>query len=92
MEPATHVTRELGKQERSDETMEIVIDEKVSSKEDLEKLGISAGDFISLDPRTTVTPSGYIKSRHLDDKASCAVLLTLAKYLKDQGGTPKRAG
>lgn len=63
---------------RSDESLEIVIDEEVASKADVEKLGIGVGDFISFDPRTVVTQSGYIKSRHLDDKASSAVLLTLA--------------
>lgn len=64
---------------RSDETLEIVIDEEVSCKADVEQLGIAPGDFISLDPRTVITESGYVKSRHLDDKASSAVLLTLAR-------------
>ncbi|MDD4693665.1 MAG: M42 family metallopeptidase [Firmicutes bacterium] len=91
LEPAAHVNRDLGKLERNDETMEIVLDEKAVSKEDLEKLEISAGDFISLDPRTKVTNSGYIKSRHLDDKASAAILLTLAKYLKENKVELKRA-
>lgn len=81
--PATHVNSELKKEPRNDETMEIVLDEKVFTKEDLFKLGLSAGDFASLDPRTRVTASGFIKSRHLDDKASAAVLVGLAKYLKE---------
>lgn len=68
---------------RSDETLEIVVDEEVSCKEDVEKLGIGVGDFISFDPRTTITPSGYVKSRHLDDKASSAVLLTLAREVAE---------
>lgn len=80
--PATHVNGELKNEPRNDETMEIVLDEKVFNKEELLKLGLSAGDFVSLDPRTRVTASGFIKSRHLDDKASAAVLLGLAKYLK----------
>jgi len=81
--PAVHVNSELKKEPRNDETMEVVLDEKVFTKEDLLKLGLSAGDFISLDPRTKVTASGFIKSRHLDDKASAAVLLGLAKYLTE---------
>ena len=32
-----------------------------------------------MDPRTTVTESGYIKSRFLDDKLSAAILLGLAR-------------
>ncbi len=82
--PAAHVNRDLGKEKRSDETMEVVIDEKVSSEKEVEKLGISNGDFISLDPRTIVTKSGFIKSRHLDDKASAGVLLTLAQMVADK--------
>ena len=74
-----HVWGDHTAEARGDQTLEIVIDEEVSSKADVEKLGIAAGDFVSFDPRTVVTESGYIKSRHLDDKASSAVLLTLAR-------------
>lgn len=81
--PAVHVNKELGKIERSDKNVEVVIDEKVSNKKDVEKLGISAGDFISFDPRTIITISGFIKSRHLDDKASAGLLLSLAKLVTD---------
>ncbi|MCD4651332.1 MAG: M42 family metallopeptidase, partial [Candidatus Cloacimonetes bacterium] len=79
--PASHVNRKAGSTERTDETMEVVLDEKVFDKNDVKKLGINAGDFISFNPRTVVTKSGYIKSRHLDDKASAAVLIALAKYI-----------
>lgn len=68
---------------RSDETLEIVLDEEVSCKADVEKLGIGVGDFVSFDPRTVITESGYVKSRHLDDKASSAVLLTLAREVAE---------
>ncbi len=81
--PAVHVNKELGKLERSDKNVEVVIDEKVSNKKEVEKLGISAGDFISFDPRTIITNSGFIKSRHLDDKASAGILLSLAKQVKE---------
>jgi len=82
--PAAHVNRELAKDKRSDETMEVVIDEKVGCVKEVEKLGISAGDFISLDPRTIITKSGFIKSRHLDDKASAGILLALAQMVADK--------
>lgn len=68
---------------RSDETLEVILDEEVSCKADVEKLGIGVGDFISFDPRTIITESGYVKSRHLDDKASSAVLLTLAREIAE---------
>lgn len=75
--------------ERNTTNMEIRIDEKISSKEDVEKLGIQVGDFVSFDPRATLTSSGYIKSRHLDDKAGVIALLGMAKYLKENNITPK---
>ena len=41
------------------------------------------GDIVAFDPRTTITQSGYIKSRFLDDKLSAAILLGYAAYLKE---------
>jgi len=74
---------DAAKQERSEDNMEIRLDEVVKSRDDVKKLGIGVGDFVAFDPRTTVTESGFIKSRHLDDKASVAVLLGVAKYLTE---------
>ncbi len=71
------------KLERVQANMEIRLDEKVSTATDTENLGINVGDFVSLDPRTEITPSGFIKSRHLDDKASVAVMLGVAKYYQE---------
>ena len=39
--------------ERNTDNMEIRLDEKVSSKEDVEKLGINVGDFVFFDPRVS---------------------------------------
>ncbi|NLB90159.1 MAG: M42 family metallopeptidase [Clostridiales bacterium] len=63
---------------RTDETLEVVLDELVSSEDDVKHLGIRPGDYISFDPRTLYTSSGYLKSRHLDDKASAGILLSIA--------------
>ena len=41
--------------------MEVRIDEVVTSKEDVLNLGICPGDFIFIDPKTTITESGFIK-------------------------------
>ena len=45
---------------------------------------------VCFEPRTRITPSGYIKSRFLDDKLSAAILMGYAKYLKDESVTPER--
>lgn len=81
--PAVHVHKDISGIIRDDSNIEVVIDEKVKNKEDVLKLEISAGDFITFDPRTIFTESGFIKSRHLDDKASSGILIALAKYLKE---------
>ena len=44
-------------------------------------------DFVSFDPRFVVTPTGFVKSRFLDDKVSAAILLTLLKKYKKEGIT-----
>jgi putative aminopeptidase FrvX len=82
--PAVHVYKDTASRPRDDSNMEIVLDEVVKSKEDTLKLEISAGDFITFDSRTIVTKSGFVKSRHLDDKASAGILLALAKMVKDK--------
>jgi putative aminopeptidase FrvX len=70
--------------ERKADTMQVRLDEKVSSKEDTRNLGIEVGDFVVFDPRTVITESGFIKSRHLDDKAGVAVILGILKAIKDK--------
>ena len=45
--------------------MEVRLDEKVTNEKETRALGIEVGDFVSLDPRTIVTDTGFIKSRHL---------------------------
>ena len=57
---------------------------------DVEALGIETGCFISWDPRTVLTESGYLKSRHLDDKASAGMLLALARMVAEGKITLKR--
>ena len=87
MAPAVHVYKEASSQERTEETMEVRIDELVRNEEDVRKLGIQPGDIIAIDPKTTITPSGFIKSRFLDDKISAAIFLTLLKALKEEAVT-----
>lgn len=82
---SVHTYSDARTAERNKENMEVRLDEKVTSKEDTKKLGIEVGDFVSFDPRTLVTDNGFIKSRHLDDKVSAAILLYLLKEYKDKG-------
>ncbi len=81
---STHVNGSYTGTPRNWDTVEVLLDENVSSAEDVRKLGIGAGCFVCVNPRTVITPSGYIKSRYLDDKLSAAILLGYAKYVKDE--------
>ena len=85
-----HVNGSYGDTKRSWDTMEVVLDEDVSSADDSRKLGIEVGDMVCFDPRTRRTESGYLKSRFLDDKLSVGILLGLAKYLSDNKLVPDR--
>lgn len=80
---SVHVNKKAD-DKREQGQMEIRLDEVVNSKEDVEKLGIQVGDFISFDPMFQETSSGFIKSRHLDDKASVAMLVELALFIKQK--------
>jgi putative aminopeptidase FrvX len=73
---------------RDEQSIEVRIDEPVRTPDDVRKLGIDVGDFVSLDPRTTITANGYIKSRHLDDKACVAILIGVAKSVVESSATP----
>ncbi|MEA1883509.1 MAG: M42 family metallopeptidase [Thermotogota bacterium] len=81
---SVHVYDDVNTIKRDNTTVEVVIDKLVKTADDTETLGIMSGDFISFDPRTVVTESGFIKSRHLDDKASVAILIELAKAVKEE--------
>lgn len=82
---SVHVYRDAGTAERNQTNMEIRLDEKVNTADETRALGIEVGDFISFDPRVVVTESGFIKSRHLDDKVSAAILIELLKTYKNEG-------
>jgi len=81
--------REKASARRDKDKMHVRLDEEVSSRKDVETLGISVGDYIHFDPRPVRTGSGFIKSRHLDDKAGVAVLIEAARRLSE-GARPRK--
>jgi putative aminopeptidase FrvX len=77
---STHVYgSELRELKRTDATMEVRLDVVVSSVESVAALGIAVGDFVSFEPRTVITESGFVKSRFLDNKASVAIILAVTE-------------
>ena len=85
-----HVNKNYSDTKRSFDSLELLLDENVSSIEEVKALGIMNGNYVCPDPRTRITDSGYIKSRYLDDKLSTAILLGFAKYVKDENISLKR--
>ena len=79
-----HVYKNASSLSRDEQNIEVRIDEKVTNSDDTRKLGIEVGDFVSFDPRFEFTESGFVKSRHLDDKASAALLLELIRSIQDE--------
>ena len=80
---SVHVNGDYSSAKRDWNSVEIVLDEDVSSAKGARELGIEVGDIVCFDPRTRRTAGGYLKSRFLDDKLSVGILLAFVKYLKD---------
>ena len=76
---------EVDKQPSNWQNLEMRIDERCHSLQDLLRLGIHIGDFIAVDAQPDILENGFIVSRHLDDKAGVAVLLGAMKAVMDAG-------
>jgi putative aminopeptidase FrvX len=72
---------------REDDNMEVRLDARTTTHEETEALGIRVGDFIAIDPRVEIT-NGFVRSRHLDDKAGVACLVAAVKALHDANLNP----
>lgn len=78
----------IAESKHTDDDVEVRLDAKTTSRKETEALGIEVGDFVSFDPRTAVTETGFVKSRHLDDKAGVAIMLAAAQALIEAGLKP----
>lgn len=79
--------KEVGESKREDDTMEVRLDIRTTSRDETEAVGIRVGDFVAFDPRLEMT-NGFVRSRHLDDKACVANLVAAVKALHDAGLQP----
>jgi putative aminopeptidase FrvX len=74
---------------RDDETMEVRLDIGTVSDDETRQLGVEVGDYVAIDPRVEVN-EGFVRSRHLDDKAGVACLVAAVKAMHDAGEAPAR--
>lgn len=81
--PAVHVYKDANTKSRDIDNLEVRLDEVVKSAQDVKNLGIQNGDIVCYDPKFTITESGFLKTRFIDDKASAVILLMLLKYCSD---------
>ena len=82
--PAVHVYPDAATMTRDADHLEVRLDEEVKSAEDVKALGIDNGDFVFIDPKFTMTGSGFLKSRFIDDKASAVLLLLLLRWCSEK--------
>lgn len=86
--PSAHVhSAQVNETKREDDTLEVRLDDRTANADETRALGIQVGDFVAFDPRVEVT-NGFIRSRHLDDKACVACILAAVKTISDAGLQP----
>ncbi len=61
--------------------VEVRIDAKTGSAAETRALGINVGDVVSVDPQPEFVKTGFIASRHLDDKAGVAAMMAAARAI-----------
>ncbi|MDF1501054.1 MAG: M42 family metallopeptidase [Anaerolineales bacterium] len=81
---------ETGKEERSADTMELRLDIRAQTKDETLAAGVRVGDFVAFDPRLALFKNGFVRSRHLDDKAGAVCILAALKAMQDEGLKPAR--
>ena len=85
---STHVYgTSVREDKRDDDAMEVRLDARTSSVDETRALGIEIGDFVAFDPRVEVT-NGFVRSRHLDDKACVACLVAAIQAMTQAGLQP----
>jgi putative aminopeptidase FrvX len=75
---------------RNDNNMEVRLDAHTTSQKETLALGIRVGDVVAFDPRVEVSENGFIRSRHLDDKACVANIYGALLALAEAGLRPKQ--
>jgi len=66
--------------------VELRVDLDVRDAAGLAGHGLGIGDWVAIDPAPEITDTGFIVSRHLDDKAGVAAVLAAAKAVKEADG------
>jgi putative aminopeptidase FrvX len=68
--------------------MEVRLDARTRSAAETRALGIEVGDCVAFDPRVEVGAAGFVRSRHLDDKAAVACIFGALRAMGSSGLRP----
>jgi len=82
--------KDVSETKRDQEHLEVRLDARTGSREETRDLGVEVGDFVFLDPRVECN-QGFIRSRHLDDKAAVACLAAAVRALDQAAVEPARS-
>ncbi|MEO1695430.1 MAG: osmoprotectant NAGGN system M42 family peptidase, partial [Pseudomonadota bacterium] len=63
--------------------VELRVDALGTTPEEIRRLGIDVGDIVAVDPAPEFVDTGFIVSRHLDNKAGVAAMLAAIKALTE---------
>jgi len=80
---------EVNEMKRDDGALEVRLDARTTSTAETRALGIEVGDFVAFDPRVEIN-EGFVRSRHLDNKAGAAALVAAINALVAAGQSPAR--
>lgn len=65
--------------------VEVRVDYDLRTLDSMEMTTIQVGNFVAFDTLPEISADGFVNARHLDDKAGVAILLTVAKAIKQAG-------
>lgn len=79
--PAVHVNHKLKDKKYKVKDLYVRLDKNMNQNQSLKDY-INVGNFVSFDPKFSIV-NDFIKSRHLDDKSSAALLLHLSDLINN---------
>ena len=86
---STHVHGpELQNLKRNESVIEVRLDAETDDAVTTTGLGVGVGNFVSFDSQAQLTEQGFVKGRHLDNKAAVAISLAVTKTLISSGEAP----
>jgi putative aminopeptidase FrvX len=83
-------TRDEITAKRTEKNVEVRIDARTRSADETRALGIRVGDVVAFDPRVELSSHGFIRSRHLDDKAGVAAIFGALSAIHEAGLVPRQ--